>query len=118
MRSKLINLSKDIAERCIECPLCRRECAFLARYGNPKETEDRDLVTYCVGCSRFLGKLTPAAHLLDLFFEPEATLGGRVKPAGPPWTYWNRLSLKRKLKKTMKASLTPERTLPPVPSDR
>jgi Fe-S oxidoreductase len=33
------------------------------------ETEDRDLVTYCVGCSRFLGKLTPAAHLLDLFLS-------------------------------------------------
>ena len=82
------------------------------------ETEGRDLVTYCVGCSNFLGKLTPTFHLLDWFFEPEATLRGQVKPAGPPWTYWNRLSLKRKLKKTMKASGTRERTLSPVPWHR
>jgi len=65
-----------------------------------------------------LGKLTPAGHLLDLFFEPEATLRGRVKPIGPPWTYWNRLSLKRKLKKTIKAPMTRERTLSRVPSHR
>ena len=41
MGSNLINLSKDLAEKCIECPLCRRECAFLAKYGNPKEIADR-----------------------------------------------------------------------------
>ena len=41
MGSNLINLSKDIAEKCIECPLCRRECAFLAKYGNPKEIASR-----------------------------------------------------------------------------
>ena len=82
------------------------------------ETGDRDLVTYCVGCSNSLGKLTPTFYLLDWFFEPEATLQGWVKPAGPPWTYWNRLSLKRKLKKTMKAPVTRERTLSPVPSHR
>jgi Fe-S oxidoreductase len=82
------------------------------------ETENRDLVTYCVGCSNLLGKLTPTHHLLDLFFEPEATLQGRVKPAGPPWTYWNRLNLKRKLKKTMKAPVTRERTFSPVSLNR
>jgi len=41
MGSNLINLSKDLAEKCIECPLCRRECAFLAKYGNPKEIVGR-----------------------------------------------------------------------------
>ena len=82
------------------------------------ETENRELVTYCVGCSSLLGKLTPTRHLLDLFFEPEATLQGRVKPAGPPWTYWNRLNLKRKLKKTMKAPVTRERSFSSVPSNR
>jgi Fe-S oxidoreductase len=82
------------------------------------ETENRDLVTYCVGCSNLLEKLTPTHHLLDLFFEPEAILQGRVKPAGPPWTYWNRLKLKRKLKKTMKAPVTRERTFNPVSLNR
>ena len=79
------------------------------------ETENRNLVTYCVGCSNLLGKLTPTSHLLDLFFEPEAS---QVKPAGPPWTYWNRLSLERKLKKNMKAPVTRERSISPVPSNR
>ena len=82
------------------------------------ETENRDLVTYCVGCSNLLGKLIPTYHLLDLFFEPEATLQGKVKPTGQLWTYWNRLSLKRKLKKTIKAPVTRERTFSPVPSNR
>jgi ferredoxin len=30
-----------IREKCIACPLCRRECAFLEKYGNPKEITDR-----------------------------------------------------------------------------
>jgi Fe-S oxidoreductase len=75
------------------------------------ETENRDLVTYCVGCSNLLGKRIPTYHLLDLFFEPEATLQGKVKPSGPPWTYWNRLRLKRRLKKTMKTRVIRERNL-------
>jgi hypothetical protein len=59
------------------------------------------------------GSKTGISPLLDLLFKPEATLQGRVKPAGPPWTYWNRLRLKRKLKKTMKVPVTRERILQP-----
>ena len=75
------------------------------------EAEGRETVTYCVGCSNLLGKLTPTRHLLDLIFEPEATRQGRVKPAGPPWTYWNRINLKKELKKTIPAPVSRERTL-------
>ncbi|RPH85552.1 MAG: hypothetical protein EHM75_09605, partial [Desulfobacteraceae bacterium] len=75
------------------------------------EAENREMVTYCVGCSNLLGKLTPTRHLLDLFFEPEATLQGRVKPAGPPWTYWNRIKLKKELKKILPVPVSRERTL-------
>ncbi len=75
------------------------------------EAEGREMVTYCVGCSSLLGKLTPTRHLLDLAFEPEATRRGRDKPIGPPRTYWNRLKVKRELKKTIPAKITRERTL-------
>lgn len=75
------------------------------------ETAGREMITYCTGCSNRLGKMTPTHHLLDLTFEPEATLQGRVKPSGPPWTYWNRLRLKKKIKKTIPAKRTWERTL-------
>jgi Fe-S oxidoreductase len=82
------------------------------------EAENREMVTYCVGCSNLLGKLTSTRHLLDLVFEPEATLQGRVKPDGPPWTYWNRLRLKKKLQKTIKAPVTRERIFSPDPSNQ
>jgi uncharacterized membrane protein YdjX (TVP38/TMEM64 family)/Fe-S oxidoreductase len=72
------------------------------------EAEDREMVTYCVGCSNLLGKLTPTRHLLDLVFEPEAS---KVKPAGPPWTYWNRKKLKKEVKKIIPAPVSRERTL-------
>ena len=41
MESNLGHLSKEILKKCIACPLCRRECAFLEKYGNPKEIADR-----------------------------------------------------------------------------
>jgi uncharacterized membrane protein YdjX (TVP38/TMEM64 family)/Fe-S oxidoreductase len=75
------------------------------------EAENREMVTYCVGCSNLLGKLTPTRHLLDLAFEPEATRQGRVKPAGPPLTYWNRIKLKKEIKKTVPAPVSRERIL-------
>ena len=73
------------------------------------EAENREMVTYCVGCTGLLGKLTPTRHLLDLIFEPGATLKGRVKAAGPPWTYWNRIQLKKELKRSVQANQTRER---------
>ena len=56
----------------------------------------------------------------DMFFREmkDYLLHNGVRTALTAWTYWNRLSLKRKLKKTMKAPVTRERTLSPVPSHR
>ena len=73
------------------------------------EAENRVLVTYCVGCSNLLGKLVPTYHLLDLFFEAEATRSGKIKISKSPVTYWNRLRLKKALKKRLPSAVTRER---------
>lgn len=58
-------------------------------------------VTYCAGCVDFLRPRMRIVHLLDLLFAPEATFAGRAKIARPPFTYLNRLLLKRRLKKLL-----------------
>jgi ferredoxin len=64
-----------------------------------EEAGGRTIVTYCAGCANVLSKLGPTSHLLDILFEPEATLAGRVKIAKPPLTYWKRLRLKKWFKR-------------------
>lgn len=76
-----------------------------------KEADGRRLITYCAGCANYLSPLTPASHLLDLLFEPEGTIAGTVKVAKAPFTYLNRLLLKRKLKHMANGSITRERSL-------
>jgi len=58
-------------------------------------------VTYCAGCVDFLKPRMRIVHLLDLLFAPETTLAGRAKIARAPFTYLNRLLLKRRLKKML-----------------
>jgi Fe-S oxidoreductase len=74
------------------------------------ETEGRRIIAYCAGCTHVLNPLTPTSHLADLLFEPEAALSGAVKVSKTPFTYLNRLRLKRHFKKTVKALVTRERT--------
>ncbi len=64
-----------------------------------KEVEGRRVMTYCAGCTDYLGRVARAGHVLDLLFEPEKTLQGREKVSSSPFTYLNRLWLKRRLKK-------------------
>jgi Fe-S oxidoreductase len=68
------------------------------------------ILTYCAGCANFLGALHPTSHMLDLLFEPEATLAGSVKISKAPWTYLNRLRLKSHFKKKINAAACRERT--------
>jgi Fe-S oxidoreductase len=63
------------------------------------ETGGKKILTYCAGCISKLDKLAPTYHLLDFFFAPEAILLGKIKTSKFPVTYWNRLQLKKKLKK-------------------
>jgi Fe-S oxidoreductase len=74
-----------------------------------RETGDNRVITYCAGCVNCLGKTMPASHVLDLIFEPEATLSGNVKVSRAPMTYWNRIWLKSRLKKTLETAVNFER---------
>lgn len=74
-----------------------------------KEVQNRRIITYCAGCAHFLGRVAPTAHLLDLVFDPVATLAGRATVARSPFTYLNRLLLKWKFKRKMKYGFSRER---------
>ena len=75
-----------------------------------KEAEGEYMVTYCAGCTHFLGRLAPVGHVVDLFFEPVKTLAGKVKIARSPMTWLKRLLLKRKLKKLLGTKVTGSRS--------
>jgi len=76
-----------------------------------KEADGRRIITYCAGCANCLSSLTPTSHILDLLFEPEATMAGTVKASKAPFTYWNRIKLKKRLKNMVNSSITRERTI-------
>ncbi|MBW2107946.1 MAG: (Fe-S)-binding protein [Deltaproteobacteria bacterium] len=71
------------------------------------ESNGARLMTYCAGCAHHLG--ATAAHVVDLLFEPEATMAGKVKVSRAPVTYLNRLRLKRRFRKAVKGAITRER---------
>lgn len=56
-------------------------------------------------------KIIPASHLLDLFFEPGKTISGTVRVSKAPFTYLNRLQLKKKLIESIPAKMSRERNL-------
>ncbi len=64
-----------------------------------KEAEGCRILTYCAGCAARFGRKDPAAHLLDLIFNREKVLQGREQHTRAPFTYLNRLLLKRQLKR-------------------
>ncbi|MEW6571785.1 MAG: VTT domain-containing protein [Nitrospirota bacterium] len=75
-----------------------------------KEADGKRIITYCAGCANFLGSLTPTSHVLDLLFEPAPTMSGTVKVSKVPFTYLNRLKLKKFLKRNIPGTVTRERT--------
>lgn len=70
-----------------------------------KEAEGSYMVTYCAGCTHFLGRLSPVGHLVDLFFDPDKTLAGKERITRSPITWLKRLRLKRKLRKLVGAKV-------------
>jgi Fe-S oxidoreductase len=75
-----------------------------------KETGGKRMITYCAGCTHSLDLISPTIHILDLLFEPEAALAGKVRVFRSPFTYLNRIKLKSRLKKTVNALVARERT--------
>ncbi len=74
------------------------------------EADGRRIVTYCAGCANCLSSITSTSHILDILFEPGAAVSGKAKVSKAPFTYLNRLRLKKQLKNTVNASVTRERT--------
>ncbi len=79
---------------------------FAETWGKCRQQEagDQAVITYCAGCVNFLGSKMRAAHVLDLLFAPQASLADKVKVARAPFTYLNRLLLKRRFKKMLAGS--------------
>lgn len=80
-------------------------------WGNRRKEEAQGtrILTYCAGCVNFLNSVNPVSHILDLIFEPRKTLAGKVKVARAPFTYLNRMLLKKKFKKKIQAVMSRER---------
>jgi uncharacterized membrane protein YdjX (TVP38/TMEM64 family) len=78
-----------------------------------EEAAGRRLITYCAGCTNLLNRKTPTNHILDTLFEPGAAMDGKAKVSGFPMAYLNRLRLKNRLRKTIDARVTRERTFNP-----
>jgi uncharacterized membrane protein YdjX (TVP38/TMEM64 family)/Fe-S oxidoreductase len=66
-----------------------------------KVADHRPIVTYCAGCAGFLNRAAPTFHILDLLFYPGKADSGHLRAAKAPLTYFHRLALKRKIKKSL-----------------
>ncbi|MFH1976470.1 MAG: hypothetical protein ABIJ52_13095 [Pseudomonadota bacterium] len=46
-----MNTLETIKEKCIECPLCQKECRFLKKYGTPKYIAETHTIPRTAGSS-------------------------------------------------------------------
>lgn len=63
------------------------------------ENKGQPIATYCAGCVTLLSKKANTFHILDLVFDPEKTMARKVRVSKAPFTYFNRLKLKKHIKK-------------------
>lgn len=66
-----------------------------------EEAGEQKVITYCAGCTHFLGQKIDASHILDFLYAPTKTMAGTEKIATSPFTYWHRFQLKYKLRKQL-----------------
>ncbi len=78
------------------------------------EAKGRRLITYCAGCAGFLNKVTPTDHILDALVYPDQVAKGGRKAVRAPWTYMNRLRLKRYIQTHYPAAVTRQRDYTPA----
>ncbi len=70
------------------------------------EMEDQLILTYCAGCANFIGPLD-ANHILDILFSKKIKKGKSPTVTRAPFTYWQRIRLKRWAKKNISPQITP-----------
>ena len=63
------------------------------------ESKGRAIVTYCAGCTCFLGRVMPTFHILDVLFSTDGALDSKISVSRGLATYANRLITKNKLAK-------------------
>lgn len=95
-------------------PFVSQELSSKWRRSRKKEAGGSRVITYCAGCANFLGKDMEVDHVIDLFFDTEKVVDGKMKVSKPPFTYLNRIGLKRRFKKTLSVAVTRERPNMPV----
>jgi Fe-S oxidoreductase len=66
-----------------------------------KQARERQLITYCAGCSGQLAPMMTVSHILDLIFPATAGAPFEMKVYRAPRTYLNRIRLKYYLKRHM-----------------
>ncbi len=70
------------------------------------EAEQQRIVNYCASCTQVFAAQTKSHHILDLLFQPDATLRGKIKGSKAPLTYLNRLRLKRHMQHNVPAAVS------------
>ncbi len=65
------------------------------------ETEDHRIVNYCASCTQVFAGHTKSNHILDVLFNPEQTFADSIQASKAPWTYFNRLKLKRTMQRNL-----------------
>lgn len=85
---------------------------FAAAWTNQcsRETNGYPIATYCAGCAGLLNRKSPAFHIADLLYDPQAVLNGNPKVAKAPFTYWHRFRIKQQLKRQIQPQV--QRTRP------
>lgn len=63
------------------------------------ESHPHKIASYCAGCVNLLSKKAESFHILDLAFYPDKTLAGKASVSKAPFTYLNRLKLKKRFQK-------------------
>ncbi|MBW6521454.1 MAG: (Fe-S)-binding protein [Desulfoarculaceae bacterium] len=76
-----------------------------SRWGKIRRQEagDDPVITYCAGCAGFLSRAgIKTIHLADLLANPAKALSGKITASRPPWTYLNRIFLKKRLQRALR----------------
>lgn len=75
------------------------------------ESGGKPIVTYCAACASTFADNTRSLHLLDIWMSPANALAGKAKVSKAPFTYLNRIRLKRKFRNSGGFAVTRERDI-------